>query len=161
MDHDRSRRRPARIRRLFRSTILEVEPLRKLEIQLNRRALEGPLQSVFDRDIYLGTVKRSVTRVDLPPPGMVFLERFRQLLFYARVSYYRASAVGNHFWGIIAATEPVGWENSELNREPRNASGGGGGNGQRTHSLGFIPSLNLTKVIFRSSGEFEREFETE
>lgn len=115
MNHDWSRRRPARIRRLFRSTILEVEPLRELEIQLNRRALEGPLQSVFDRDIYLGTVKRSVTRVDLPPPRMVFLERLRQLLFYARVSYHRASAVGNHFWGIIAAAEPVGWENSESN----------------------------------------------
>ena len=97
MDHDRSRRRLVWIRRLFRSTILEVEPLRELEIQLNRRALEGPLQSIFDRDVYLGTVERSVSRVHLPFPRVVFLERFRQLLFYARVSWYGESAVGSHF----------------------------------------------------------------
>ena len=71
MDHDRS----VGFRRLFRPTIFEVEPLRKLEIQLDRRALEGSLQSVSDRDIYLGTVERSVSWVHLPVPRMVFLER--------------------------------------------------------------------------------------
>ena len=77
MDHDR----PVGLRRLFRPTIFEVEPLGKLEIQLDRRALEGSLQSVSDRDIYLGTVERSVSRVHLPVPRVVFLERLRELLF--------------------------------------------------------------------------------
>ena len=156
MDHDRSRRRPVWIRRLIRSTIFEVESLWELEIQLNRRALERPFQSVFDRDVYLGTVERSVSRVYLPVPRVVFLERLRELLFYANVSSYEANAVGNHFWSIIAVIVSVRWENLELNREPRNTrrSGGGDGDEEMTHSLSFIPSLDLTEVIFWSSGEF-------
>ena len=81
MDHHRSRRWLARIRRIPRSPVLEVEPFRKLEIQLNRRALERPLQRVFDRDIYLGTVERPVARVNLPISGVVIIKRFPQLLF--------------------------------------------------------------------------------
>jgi len=81
MNHDRSRGWLVGIRRFFRSTILEVKPLGKLEIQLNRGALEGPFQGIFDRDVYLGTVKRSISRVNLPFPRVVFLERFRELLF--------------------------------------------------------------------------------
>ena len=81
VDHHRSRRRLVWIRRLFWSTILEVESLRKLEIQLNRRALERPLQSVFDRDVYLGTVERSVSRIHLPISRVMFLQRFCELLF--------------------------------------------------------------------------------
>ena len=72
MDHDRPRWRLCRVRRFF-PTILEVEPLGKLEIQLDSRALEGPLQSVFDRDVYLWSVERSVSRVDLPISGVMFL----------------------------------------------------------------------------------------
>ena len=40
MNHDRSRGWPIGIRRLFRTTVLEIKPLRKLEIQLNRGTLE-------------------------------------------------------------------------------------------------------------------------
>ena len=80
MNHDRSRGWLVRIRRLFRPTVLEIKPLRELEIQLNRGALEGPFQSIFDRDIYLGAVKRSIPRTNLPVSRVVLLKRFRELL---------------------------------------------------------------------------------
>lgn len=81
MDHDWSRRRLVWIRRLFRPAVLEVEPLGELEIQLDRRALEGPFQSVLDRDVYLGAVERPVSWVHLPFSRVMFLERFPELLF--------------------------------------------------------------------------------
>ena len=81
MHHDRSRWWLIWIRRLFRSTVFKVEPFWELEIQLNSSALEGPLQGVFDRDVYLWTVERTVSRIYLPIPRVVFLESFRELLF--------------------------------------------------------------------------------
>ena len=81
MDHNRSRWWLVRIRRFFRSTVFEVEPIWKLEIQLDGCALEGPLQGVFDRNVYLWAVECSVSRVHLPFPRVVFFERFRELLF--------------------------------------------------------------------------------
>lgn len=151
MDHDRSRRRLARIRRIFRSTILEVESLRKLEIQLDRCALEGALQSVFDRDVYLGTVERPVSRIHLPFPRVMVLERFRQLLLCEPQLW--GVCVWGERMGMIAVESVIGrWSGAELKA---------GGGEKQTHSLSFIPSLDLTEIIFRSSGEFKRKFETE
>ena len=85
MNHDRPRRWLIRIRRLFRPTVLEIKPLGKLEIQLNRGTLERPFQGIFDGDIYLGAVERSVPRVNLPVSRVVPFERFRELLIIHRV----------------------------------------------------------------------------
>lgn len=87
MDHDRSCWRLVGIRCLFRPTVFEVKPLWKLEIQLDGCTLERALQGVSDRDVYLWTVERSVTRVDLPFPRVVFLERFRELLFASTITF--------------------------------------------------------------------------
>jgi len=134
MDHDRPRGWLVGICRLFRSAILEVKPLGKLEIQLNRGALEGPFQGVLDCDVYLGTVERPISRVNLPFPRVVFLECFRQLLFTSphRVSFDEASAVET-IWGIIVISNQwVEWENSGTNRDPRNTrrEGRGGDDSQ-------------------------------
>ena len=81
VDHDWSRGWLVRIRRLFRSTVLQIKPFGKLEIQLNRGTLEGPLQGVFDGNIYLGTVERSISWINLPFSRVVLFERFCELLF--------------------------------------------------------------------------------
>ena len=80
VNHNRPRRWLVRIVRVLRSTILEIKPLGKLEIQLNRGALERPFQGIFDGDIYLGTVECPIPRVNLPVSRVVFLKRFRELL---------------------------------------------------------------------------------
>jgi len=48
------------------TTVLEVELLRKLEVELDGGALELTLESVRDGDVDLGTVEGTVTRVELP-----------------------------------------------------------------------------------------------
>lgn len=46
--------------------IVQVEPLRLLEVQLYGATLAGPLQRVVQSDVYLGPVERTVARVQLP-----------------------------------------------------------------------------------------------
>lgn len=60
--------------------VLEVESLRKLEIELNRGTLERAPQSVTDRDINLGSVECTIARIEFPLPGVVPLKRVLQLL---------------------------------------------------------------------------------
>lgn len=67
--------------------MLEVEPPQKLEIQLNRHALEGVLQHISDRDIYLGAVERTISRIGLLP-RVILLKHFRELHIYTLVSWY-------------------------------------------------------------------------
>lgn len=43
--------------------IVQVEPLRLLEVQLYGATLAGPLQRVVQSDVYLGPVERTVARV--------------------------------------------------------------------------------------------------
>ena len=60
--------------------VLQVEPLRELEVELDRRALVRALQGVADRDIDLGAVERAVARVELPFAGIVLFEGLFELL---------------------------------------------------------------------------------
>lgn len=59
---------------------LEVEPLGELEIKLDRRALEGPLQRVADGNVDLGAVEGSVARVEVPFAGVLLVEGCTELL---------------------------------------------------------------------------------
>ena len=149
MDHHRSRRWFAGIRRVFRSTILQVKSLRKLEVQLNRGALERPFQGILDGNIYFGAVEGSIPRVHLPISGVVLIERFRELLFTHRfrcMERPQLDNLGDH------GRQSVAWESPGPRAEERL--------GGMTHSLSFVPSLDLTEVIIRPSGELEREFKS-
>ena len=78
MDHDGARW-GARVGVLGRS-VLEVESLRQLEVELDRCALEGALEGVADRDVDLGAVERAVAWVELPFAGVVLFEGLFELL---------------------------------------------------------------------------------
>lgn len=68
------------IRSLIRTPILQIEPLRQLEVQLYRRTLETPLQRIPNRDINFRSVERPVPRVDLPFARIMLLQRLLELL---------------------------------------------------------------------------------
>jgi hypothetical protein len=65
---------------LVRGAIPQVEALRQLEVQLDRRALERPAQRVTDGNVDLGPVERAVAGIQLPLAGVVLFERLRELL---------------------------------------------------------------------------------
>lgn len=60
--------------------VLQVEALRELEVELDRRALVCALQGVANRDVDLGAVERAVARVELPFAGVVLFEGLFELL---------------------------------------------------------------------------------
>ena len=60
--------------------VLEVEAVRELKVELDRRALERALERVADRDVDLGPVERAVAGVQLPLARVLFVERVAQLL---------------------------------------------------------------------------------
>ena len=62
------------------SAILQVEPFGQLEIELNRGALEGTLQCIFDRNVDLRAVESTIARVQLPLPMIKLVKSFRKLL---------------------------------------------------------------------------------
>lgn len=62
-------------------TKLEVEALRKLEIELNRGALVLPAHSITDGDVDLWAIESTVTRVELPLARHEFVKRSRQTLY--------------------------------------------------------------------------------
>jgi hypothetical protein len=62
-----------RLHRLVRRTILQVESLRQLEIELDSRTLERTMQRVFDRDVDLGPVECTVAGVEVPFSGIIFI----------------------------------------------------------------------------------------
>src|SRR5262249_62243964 len=66
MDHDRPL--PAAVGR----DVLQLEPFRKLEIQLERRALPLAAQRILDLEIDLRPVERAAALIDLErPPGLL------------------------------------------------------------------------------------------
>lgn len=65
---------------VVRPTILEIESLRKLEVQLYRSTLVRSFESILNGDIDLGTIERAVTRVELPFPRLEALKGVLQLL---------------------------------------------------------------------------------
>jgi hypothetical protein len=64
VNHHRTRRGLVRIDRLVRGAVLEVEPLRELEIELDGRTLEGSAQRVFDVNIDLRAIECAVPWID-------------------------------------------------------------------------------------------------
>ena len=88
VDDHRARGRLARLGHcgLVRATVFEVEPLRELEVELDRGALERPAESVADGDVDLGAVECTVAWVDLPLAGVELLERLLELLFIEYIS---------------------------------------------------------------------------
>ena len=60
--------------------VLQLEPFGELEVKLNRCALERSAQRVFDRDIDFRAIESTVSRVELPFAGVVFVESVCQLL---------------------------------------------------------------------------------
>jgi len=82
VDHHRAARRTVRgsTVKVFRAAVLQVEPLRQLEVELEGRALEGALECVLDMHIDLGTVERAVAWVELPLSGELAVEHPCELL---------------------------------------------------------------------------------
>ena len=87
MNDNRARRRPlrttcarARSGGLVGRAILEVEAVRELEVELDRRALEGPTERITDGDVDLGSVERAVSGVQIPLARVLLVEGSLQLL---------------------------------------------------------------------------------
>lgn len=60
--------------------VLEIEPLRELEVKLNGGTLKGALEGVTDGDVDLGAVESAVTWVELPFTRVLTVESCAQLL---------------------------------------------------------------------------------
>lgn len=163
MDHDRSSWWFVRIRRLLRSTVFEVEPFWELEIQLDSCALERPLQGVFNRDIYLWAVERSIPWVNLPFPRVVLLERCPKLLITFTTTFATNSRKAQSRGRILGRLRLCGNQRSVKwsgRCEGQTKNGRVWGYVGTTHSLSFVPGLDLAEVIVGSGGEFKREFES-
>lgn len=74
MDHDGSSSS------LVCGAVLQVEPFRQLEVELDSSTLERSAKSVPNRDVDLGTIERAIARVELPLTGIVGFECFFELL---------------------------------------------------------------------------------
>lgn len=79
MDDDWPTRRLV-ARGVIRGAVLEVETLRELEVELDRRALEGPTERITDGDVDLGSVERAVSGVQIPLARVLLVEGSLQLL---------------------------------------------------------------------------------
>ena len=61
-------------------SILQIEPLGQLEVELDSRTLEGAAQSIADGDVNLGAVEGTVAWVELPFAWIVPVEGLGELL---------------------------------------------------------------------------------
>jgi hypothetical protein len=80
VNHHGATRRLLRLIVIIRRAVLEVKPLGKLEVELDGSALEGPAEGVANGDVDFGTVEGAVAWVELPFPGVEFVEGLRELL---------------------------------------------------------------------------------
>lgn len=80
MDNHRSCGGFVRTLGIFGRTVLQVETFRKLEIELNGCALEGPPECVSDGDINFGSVERTISGIDFPFTRVLIFECFFELL---------------------------------------------------------------------------------
>ena len=103
MDDDWARRGLTRLNSssLVSGTVLEIEPLGQLEVELDRRALEGALQRVADRDVDLGPVEGAVARVQLPLAWVELVEAGAQLLWVGGGSVRTRRRIG---WGWLTSS---------------------------------------------------------
>jgi hypothetical protein len=93
MNHHRSRRGLVRVRRLVGRAVLEVEPLRKLKVELDGRTLERSAQRVLDVNVNLRAVESTVSWIDCPLPGVLLVEGLFQLLYQAQSARDRECAM--------------------------------------------------------------------
>ena len=61
--------------RLFGRPVLEVEALRKLEVELDGGALKRAAQGIANGDVNLWAVEGAITWVQVPFTGIMFLKR--------------------------------------------------------------------------------------
>jgi hypothetical protein len=83
MNHDWSTRSAVGLllcRLVLRRAVFEIEALGELEVELNRRALEGPFERVLNGDVDFRTIECAVAGVELPPARIVLLEDISELL---------------------------------------------------------------------------------
>lgn len=80
MNHNRARRRLVGIAMVFGRAVLQVELLRKLEVELYSGALEGSIEGVTDLDVDFGTVESAIAWVKFPLTGVCCVECLLQLL---------------------------------------------------------------------------------
>ena len=62
------------------AAILQVETLRQLEVELDRRALEGSFESILDCDINFWAIEGTIAWIKFPFPGVELVQRLLQLL---------------------------------------------------------------------------------
>lgn len=90
MDHDRSCWRFVFIGvTLIRGTVLQIEPFRKLEIELDCGALEGPAQRITDGYVNLWPIECTIPGIDIPFTWILLFEGSLELL----VKWRKASIV--------------------------------------------------------------------
>ena len=65
---------------ILRGAVLEVEPLRELEVELDGRALERSTQCVFDVNVDLGTIESTIAWIDSPLARVLLFKGLFQLL---------------------------------------------------------------------------------
>jgi hypothetical protein len=83
---------------------LEIETLGKLEVELDGGALERAAEAVPDANIDLGAVESTVTRVDLPLAGVLFLQRLFELLNKISI-LERLDILGTYILGMIPSLD--------------------------------------------------------
>ena len=82
---------------LFGRAVLEVEALRKLEVQLDGSTLEGTTEGVTDSDVNLRSVESSIARVEIPLARVVLLEGPRELLKLTDLANDQEGCVGDEY----------------------------------------------------------------
>jgi hypothetical protein len=80
MNDDRSRRGLVRVDHLLSSTVFEIETFGKLEVELNRRALERSMEGIANCDVDFGAVKCAISGVHIPFTRIVAVEGSFELL---------------------------------------------------------------------------------
>lgn len=66
MNNDRPRRRFVGTDTLLSGAVFEVKTFRKLEVELDRGALEGTTERIANGNVDFGTVKRAISRINVP-----------------------------------------------------------------------------------------------
>jgi hypothetical protein len=61
-------------------TVLELEALRELEVELDSGTLEGTFECVADGDVDLGAIESTISGVDFPLPGVLLVKCLFELL---------------------------------------------------------------------------------
>ena len=81
MDHDWARQWLGGVV-VVRTTVLQVEALGKLEVQLDSSTLEGPLQSITDSDVDFRSIESTITWIEFPFSRIEFIQSAGKLLLH-------------------------------------------------------------------------------